>query len=58
MSEHQNKACVAATYWCAKCHAATLHNVADGRKAGCQVCIAKLQPEQKPAPAQQESLFR
>lgn len=57
MSEHQNKATLLATYWCQKCGKSTLHNVADGRKAGCTICIDRPQPKQPDPPAHQERLF-
>jgi hypothetical protein len=55
MPEHFSKATVQATFRCAKCNKDTPHHVADGRRAGCMVCMAKPQPPEKPK--KQERLF-
>lgn len=56
MPEHFNKATVQATFWCAKCGKATPHHVADGRRAGCMVCMENQKPkgERSPKPVQEE----
>ena len=45
MPEHFTKSTFEAKFWCAKCYAATMHNVADGRRGSCQVCIKKREEE-------------
>jgi hypothetical protein len=58
MPHHFTKSTVMATFRCPKCNRDTPHHVHDGRRGGCMVCIAKVQPEQKPPPARQEEMFR
>lgn len=61
MPEHFSKSVVEAKFWCAKCHKPTMHYVADGRRGGCQECIAKQEakpkPAEKPKPPEQKELF-
>jgi ferredoxin len=63
MPHHFTKNTVEASFWCAKCHGVTLHNVHCGRRGACQVCLKKLDDEKaarKPAEpaATQEELFK
>jgi hypothetical protein len=62
MSEFLNKNTVSATFWCTVCRAASVHQVFGGRKAGCMVCLARLEMEKAerdaiPQPAEQMGLF-
>lgn len=57
MAEHFTKATSEAKFWCKPCGGPTMHYVSDGRRGGCQVCIAKGAAQaKKPAAAVQGSL--
>lgn len=60
MPEHYTKSTVSATYWCAKCGAATEHRVDGGRRGPCLKCLAAMpvavEKPETPA-AVQEELF-
>ena len=62
MPEHYTKTTVGASFWGAKCSKNTMHDVFDGRRAGCHECRKKREEEKAvrdaiPPPATQESLF-
>jgi hypothetical protein len=64
MPHHFTKATVMATVWCDVCGKPTVHHVFDGRRGGCQECIARRDAEhvqreaEKLSPAAvQERLF-
>lgn len=45
MAHHFTKNTVSATFWCTPCGKPTVHYVFDGRRGGCQECIAKREVE-------------
>lgn len=62
MPHHFTKSTVSATFWCRPCGKPTVHYVFDGRRGGCQECIArreaeKAEREAKAPAAVQERLF-
>jgi hypothetical protein len=64
MPHHFTKSTVSATFWCKPCGKATVHYVFDGRRGGCQECIARYEreaadreAEARPQPAVQGKLF-
>lgn len=62
MPHHFTKSTVSATFWCKPCGKPTMHYVFDGRRGGCQVCMArqeaeKLEREAEPVTAEQMGLF-
>lgn len=51
MPEHFTKNTVEASFWCNKCHKATVHRIDNGRRGPCKVCMAKLDEDAKKVPA-------
>jgi len=64
MPHHFTKGTVTATCWCKPCGKPTVHYVFDGRRGGCQECIARRdqehaqrEAEKRPPAAEQGKLF-
>lgn len=62
MPEHFTHNTIEASFWCKPCGKPTMHYVANGRRGGCQACIAKREAEiaaekAKPKAPEQVSLF-
>ena len=58
MPEHFTKNTVEASFWCNKCGKPTPHRVDSGRRGPCLICLARVEPNEKPPPPpEQPRLF-